>query len=218
MRTESFGATLADSIRILYFLEDLAQEGLLRALLQRVAAEESICSGVLKHDIRSARGGSRVVNEFRKFLRDTADAPPEAHLLVAAIDANCKRRTAKIKELAKCVDDTHPLKEAIVYAVPDPHIERWYLLDQRAFKLAVGLDRAPELPPYKCKRDHYKNALSQALRDGGVSSVLGGAEYAEKIVENVQDLDTLGRQDNSFQAFIQDLRSAFRKQKRERKI
>jgi len=209
---------LAASIRILYFLEDRSQEGLITALVERVAAEESLQPGALEHDIRSARGGSRVVNEFRKFLKDTAEAPPKTHVLIAAIDANCKKRTTRVKELAKCVDDTHPLKGIIVYAIPDPHVERWYLLDQRALKLAAGLPRAPELPQYKCKKGYYKSALSQALRDGGVSSILGGAEYAEKIVENFQDLDTLGRLDESFQAFVQDLRSALRKEKRQQGI
>ena len=66
------------------------------------------------------------------------------------------------------------------------------------------------MPPYKCKKDHYKKVLTQALRESNVSSLLGGVEYAEKIVDNIVDLDLLGRQNAGFHFFVQELKRVFR--------
>ncbi|MFQ6092422.1 MAG: hypothetical protein ACE5OR_07035 [bacterium] len=57
-------------IRVCYFLEDRAHERFLKALVERVAREEGIMAHLLLYDVRSARHGSRVINQFREFLRD----------------------------------------------------------------------------------------------------------------------------------------------------
>jgi hypothetical protein len=64
----------------------------------------------------------------------------------------------------------------LVCAVPDPHIERWYLEDQRALKAVLPGARPPKLS-YRCERGRYKQARRQAIRDAGVEPLLGGAEY-----------------------------------------
>jgi len=48
------------------------------------------------------------------------------------------------------------------------------------------------------------------LRESEVNSLLGGAEYAERIVANIGDLELLGKQNAGFQRFIEDLRRIFR--------
>ncbi|MDI6755449.1 MAG: DUF4276 family protein [Thermodesulfobacteriota bacterium] len=197
---------------ILYFLEDRAQEGFIKALVERVAKEEAIVPGTLIHQVRSARGGYRVIAAFRKFIKDTIKRqPPEADFLIVAIDGNCKGHKERVKELERFIKPTHPFKNKIIYAVPDPHIERWYIIDQRAFKDGVGLNKGPDLPPYKCKKEHYKQVLNRALRESKVNSLLGGVEYAEKIIDNIENLDLLAKQNAGFQNFVEDLRSAFRK-------
>ncbi len=202
-----------DKVRILYFLEDLAQEGFITALLKKVAHEESIATDTLVHDIRSARGGSRIINEFRNFIKDTSKVgATEIDFLVVAIDGNCKGYNERVKELDKYIKSNHPFNGRVVYAVPDPHIERWYLMDQRAFRSGIGLDRAPSLPPYKCKRDYYKQVINQALKESNVNSLLGGAEYAERIVDSIENLESLGRQNAGFQSFLENLRRMFRSQ------
>jgi len=112
------------------------------------------------------------------------------------------------------IKENHPLRDKVVYAVPDPHIERWYLIDQRALKEGIGLDKAPSSLSYECKKgkSHYKQILRQALKDSNISSLLGGPEYAEKIVDNIENLDSLGRQNAGFQSFLEDLRSMLRRQ------
>lgn len=58
----------------------------------------------------------------------------------------------------------------------------------------VGLNKAPDLPSYKCKKAYYKQVLNQALKESNVHSLLGGAEYAERIVDNIENLYSLGKQ------------------------
>lgn len=205
---------MGDKIRICYFLEDRAQEGFIKALVERIAKEESIPTSSLIPDIRSGRGGSRSVKEFKEFIKGSEKTGTEdIAFLVVAIDGNRKGYRDRVKELEKHIKPDHPFKNRVIYAVPDPHIERWYIMDQRAFKDGVKIDKAPALPPHKSKKDYYKQVINRALKDSGVDSLLGGAEYAERIVEKI-NLDLLGKQNAGFQAFIEDLRRTFRELKR----
>ncbi len=46
-----------DEIKILYFLEDRAQEGFIKEFVKRIAHEESVPADCLNHAVRSSRGG-----------------------------------------------------------------------------------------------------------------------------------------------------------------
>ncbi|MCK4763852.1 MAG: hypothetical protein KAW12_16740 [Candidatus Aminicenantes bacterium] len=202
---------MADKIKILYFLEDRAQESFVTALVEKVAEEESLPGGILKHDVRSARGGSRSIKEFMNFISIYEKTGTlDFDLLVVAIDGNCKGHSERKKELEKCITRAYLFEDKVVFAVPDPHIERWYILDQRAFKKGVGIDKAPPLPQYKCERNHYKQLLIQTLKEAGVNSLFGGAEYAERIVEHMENIDILDRANAGFKVFIRELRRKFR--------
>jgi hypothetical protein len=202
-----------DKIKILYFLEDRAQEGFITALVKRIANELEIASNTLVHDIRSARHGSKAITEFRAFIKDTKKGELiHGDFLVVSIDGNCKGHEDRIKQLKKYIKSNHPFNERVVYAVPDPHIERWYLMDQKALKAGIGLDKAPSSPSYECKRgkSHYKQILRKALKDSNISSLFGGPEYAEKIVDHIENLESLSQQNAGFKAFIDDLKRMFR--------
>jgi hypothetical protein len=202
-------------IEILYFLEDRAQEVMITALVERVGAEFSFDENMLHHVVLSGRGGSRELIDFEKFMKDTQQVNASSiDLLIVAIDGNCKGYTKKLRELKKNIGSTHPFKEKVIFAIPDPHIERWYLLDQRAFKEGVGVARAPDLPDYKCDKDYYKNLLLQSLLDSDIKPLLGGTEYAESIVEKIVSLDLLKKRDPGFDNFIEELQSFFRNFKR----
>jgi hypothetical protein len=196
--------------RILYFLEDRAQEGFIKALVNRIAQDIPIPIDSLNHDVRSAQGGSTVIPEFKRFMKDTMQiSSSDVDLLVVAIDGNCKGHNERVRQLEGYVNPLHPLRSKIVYAVPDPHIERWYIMDQRAFKNGVGIDRAPDMPSYKCKKDYYKNLLHRVLAESDVSSLFGGTEYAENIVNKIVSIDSLFTQNAGFQNFIEGLRNFF---------
>jgi len=197
-------------IRICYFLEDRAQEGFIKALVERIITEEGLPREGLIHDIRSARYGSRIIQEFRRFLKDMRRTDePVPDLFVVAVDGNCKGYNERVSQLRKLLKDTDHFKERIVFAVPDPHIERWYLLDQKALKEATGLARAPDMPAYKCKKDYYKQVLRDALRE--LQPLLGGVEFAERIARAMTNLESLGQHDAGFARFISDLREQARK-------
>jgi hypothetical protein len=192
---------------VLYFLEDRAQEGFIKALVNRIVQDLPLPAESLRHDIRSARGGSTVIPEFEKFMKDSIRlSPSDISLLVISIDGNCKGYNNRVRQLKKYINETHPLIDKIAFAIPDPHIERWYILDQRAFKNGVGVDSAPQMPPYKCDKEYYKNLLRQALIDCGINSLFGGSEYAENIVKSIESLESLLHQDNSFKNFVEDVK------------
>ncbi len=198
-------------MRILYFLEDRAQEGFIKALVNRVAQDESIPLNSLNHDVRSARGGSRAITEFGSFMRDTMQtSSSDVDLLIVAIDGNCKGYRDRVRQLEQYIRQNHPFRNKVVYAVPDPHIERWYMMDQRAFKNGVGIDRSPDMPLYKCKKDYYKQLLRKTLVESNVGSLFGGAEYAENIVSSISSLDSLLSQNAGFRNFVDGLRAFFR--------
>jgi hypothetical protein len=201
-----------DKIRVLYYLEDLAQEGFIKSLVKKIASEENISENNLIHNIRSARGGSKSAKAFIEDLKNLIDVtdPTETDLIIVSKDGNCEGHSKRKKDLDDKIEDDNPFKKKIVYAIPDPHIERWYIMDQKAFKSGVGIDKAPDLPPYKCDKNYYLDKLHQVIKRAGISSLLGGAEYAERIVENMEDLYTLGKQDSGFGAFVDDLKKTFR--------
>ncbi|WP_373025845.1 DUF4276 family protein [Thioalkalivibrio sp.] len=189
--------------RIALFVEDYAHQQFLGALIQRLAEE----SGVpIQLDWRNARRGhGAVVKEFKQYLRDVqmqGDEQPD--LIVAATDANCKGlrdRTTALRGVTPQADLN------IVFAVPDPHIERWLLVDSGAFKKVFG--RGCNAPDQKCERARYKKMLIDAIRESGITPSLGGIEYAEDIVKEM-DLGQAARNDASLQRLLEDLNAVFR--------
>lgn len=111
--------------RIALFVEDYAHQQFLGALIQRLAEEIGI---TIRLDWRNARRGhGAVVKEFKQYLRDVqmqGDELPD--LIVAATDANCKGLRERTNALSGVIE-RNDLR--IVFAVPDPHIERWLLVE-----------------------------------------------------------------------------------------
>lgn len=189
--------------RIALFVEDYAHQQFLGALLQRLAEESGVS---IQLDWRSARRGhGAVVKEFKQYLRDVqmqGDERPD--LIVAATDANCKglgERTKALTGVAQQAD------LRIVFAVPDPHIERWLLVDSGAFKKVFG--RGCNAPDQKCERARYKKMLIDAIRESGITPSLGGIEYAEDIVKEM-DLGQAARNDASLQRLLEEFNAVLR--------
>jgi hypothetical protein len=186
------------------FVEDRAHEELLKPLVERVAREENL--GVTVR-VRSARGGrGRALEEFRLYQRLVergATARPD--LVVVGIDGNCATFARKRQEV---VSATKPaFADRVVAACPDPHVERWYLVDPDSFRHVVGY--RPTLGRKKCARDHYKKLLADAVRRAGHPPTLGGIEFAREIAVGI-DWYRAGTTDHSFRAFIDELRDKLR--------
>lgn len=182
------------------FVEDYAHQQVVGALLQRLADERGLA---LALDWRNAVGGrGRVVQELRRYLNDLTTQGGHPDLIVVATDANCmglQRRTRDI--------DTSAVAAPVVLAIPDPHIERWLLLDGAAFKAVFG--KGCDAPDKKCDRGRYKHQLFEAVRATGVVPQLGGVQYADDIVRHM-DIDAAARADASLHRFVEEVRRVFR--------
>ncbi len=181
--------------KIALFVEDFAHQQVIGALIQRFANEHQTHISL---DWRNAmRGHGKVVQELKNYLRDIKkQGEPLPNLIIVAADANCKKRNERIKEL-----NNSNAPAPIVFAIPDPHIERWLLLDSAAFKAAVG--RGCDAPDQKCDRDRYKKRLIEAIHAADIMPSLGGIEFAEDIVQNM-NIERVKEADRSFQRFVDD--------------
>ena len=145
-----------------------------------------------------------VVREFGRYLRDLERQQAAApDLIVVATDANCKGRNERLKEFRGLAAPV-----TTVFAIPDPHIERWLLLDGAAFRRVFG--QGCNAPDLKCDRDKYKRRLIEAIRAAGVAPNIGGLEYAEDIAR-AMNVVRAARADLSFRRFVEDLDAALRR-------
>ncbi len=207
-----FGAWLmSNPVRIDLFAEDRAHEALLVPLIRRIAEEEDMPITI---KIRSARGGEgKVLEELKLYQKILAsvfrESPPD--LLVVAIDGNCVSAAKKRQEIEGRTEEL--FKDRLVAACPDPHIERWYMVDAESFRSVVGA--VPNIGKEKCQRAFYKDALARAIQEAGHPSPLRGSEFAADLVK-AMDLYRAGQEDSSLQGFIDALRSAFKRLKQGR--
>ena len=182
------------------FVEDNARQRVVGALLRRLADESGLS---VRLDWRSAtRGRGRVLHEMRRYLNDLARQGGHPDLIVVATDANCVGLQQRIRDI-----DASGALSPVVLAIPDPHIERWLLLDGGAFKTVFGKGCAA--PDQKCDRGSYKHQLFEAIRATSTVPRLGGVEFAEDIVRHM-DIESAARADASFRRFVDELRRIFR--------
>ncbi len=191
---------------IALFGEDRAHELIVGGLVQRLADD----SGIPVHlNWRNAEGGhGRVAQELRAYLRDLErQGSPMPDLIIIATDANCSGLNTRTKEISDTAESVSDLLPPIILAIPDPHIERWLLLDGAAFSRIFG--RGCDAPEQKCSRHLYKRLLIRAIRNAGITPRLGGIEFAEDIVREM-NLERAKRADHSLQSFLDNLVAQFR--------
>ena len=185
------------------FAEDYGHEQFVVPLVRRLAAEEGI-----RIELRclSVRGGfGRVAKELAEYVRALCQYREHLpDLVIVATDANCQGFANRRKPLQKIVE---PIHDRVIFAVPDPHIERWLLLDPAAFKQVLG--QPCSTPDQKCGRDRYKNYLAQAVAQSGRRPLFGGIEHAEDLV-HAMDLDGLRTRDESLRNLLDELRGRLR--------
>ena len=139
---------------IVLFTEDYGHEEFVTALVERLSRENGIPVKLIPRSVRGGHG--KVVAEFRAYLRDLDHEREELpDLLIVATDANCNGYTKRRREIDEI---NEKFKDFTVYAIPDPHIERWLLLDSSAFKTVLG--KGCDKPDKKCSRDRYKQLIA----------------------------------------------------------
>ena len=185
---------------IALFVEDYAHRQVIGALVQRIAEE---CEIAIHLDWRNAvRGHGKVIAELNDYMRDLKrQGGPWPDLIVVATDANCKGINERTREIGGR-DEPAPM----ILAIPDPHIERWLLLDGAAFKTVFG--KGCDAPDQKCDRNRYKQRLIEAIHATGTIPILGGIEYAEDIVQQI-NINRVTQVDRSFRRFVEELRDTF---------
>jgi hypothetical protein len=142
--------------------------------------------------------------DFKRFLHDAQKAM-ETDLTVICIDGNCVGYNEKRRQLQGECDKAHFAKP-VVFAIPDPHIEHWYLLDQTALRQALGDKKLTiQAPKDKCERDLYKRLLEEACDRAEIPTTQGGTEFGPAIVAHL-NLMQMARSQPAFKAFYEDAR------------
>lgn len=192
---------------VIFFLEDAAQEALIPPLVDRLIAEEGKNQGDYTLRILSARGGGSI-RAYKDFMKQAKKRPSlSADVLIVGSDGNCngfaKRRSQLLQASAKA---PYPL---VIPAIPDPHIERWYLLDSQALANAANVPVQAVPPNAKCDKGHYKKLLRDAFARQNLFPPLGGAEYGP-LVAKTMDLYVAGTLDHALRDFVDQVRSWLR--------
>lgn len=193
-------------IKIYLFVEDTAHEIIVRSLFRRLSAAEGVRVS-FSVAIQGGHGGVITgIKGFQSALKKGAIPAGTPDLLVVLIDANCHDFQERVRETAGVIDSSvFPFS---VIGCPNPHIEKWLLLDQHALNNVFGVSL--NIPLQKCERDFYKNELRKIIQHAGWPITQGGIEYSQDIIEEV-DFVRAGRNDSSFGNFISDLKSAFKR-------
>ncbi len=189
------------------FVEDSGHEVLLKALVQRLADQYEIAVKIRDYSVRGGHG--KVLTELQQYQRDlqrSQESLPD--LIIVGTDTNCKGFLECKKEIDRAI--TH-FSNWVICAIPDPHIERWLLLDSAAFKAVLG--KGCVMPDQKCERGRYKQLLLASIRDAGVTPVLGGIEHAEDLVK-AMDLQRMEQTDDSLGRLLKALHDKFKEWKR----
>ena len=193
-------------IYVLYFLEDRAHENFITALVERIAQEMGVS---VKHDVRSAVGGNKVIGELKKFIGDFTNNSQNADIFIIARDSDCKNYSERVEEIKRIFENVNPeLLEKAVFCIPDPHIERWYMEDFEALRKVLNKNISIDKPKYDCEKNYYKNKLRNIFRE--VGSVIGGVEYGDEIVSEI-DIYLLEKANANFGKFVRDLKSLLKK-------
>lgn len=182
--------------------EDAMHESFLTALTVRMSRELGLDIRLAALNSKGGLGSAK--SAFKLYLRRFNKGLEEYHDgLVVAADCNCKGVNDRLAEF-RGIEERLPTGILICYALPDPHIERWFLLDPTAFERVFG--SRCTLPRYKCERDYYKMLVSREIRTAGINPILSGNEWVTDIVE-ASDLEAWRVRGDELGRFVGDLHS-----------
>ncbi len=191
---------------VFLFGEDSAHEQVVGSILRCLANKLQV---QIQLKVRSATGGhGRVFSALSSFVRDIGDAPVSLPcLVVVAIDANCLGFNQRKQQIDEHCQKLSRRSLPVAHAIPDPHVERWLLVDSAAFKAVLGV--GCDAPDQKCQRGRYKRLLREAIQKAGINPSLGGIEYAADIVAEM-DFTHVPHTDESLAKFIASVTQQFR--------
>ena len=184
------------------FVEDEAHEDFLTALVQRLADTYQVEVHLLPYSVRGGRG--KVINALKRYQQELQLNQEELpHLIIVGIDGNCMRPPAREREINQALSG---FADFAICAIPDPHIERWLLLDTEAFKTVFGSGCLT--PDRKCERDRYKRLLMNAIYEVGANPTLAGTRHVADLV-NAMNFQRLARRQDSLGRLFKALQQQF---------
>lgn len=191
-------------INIGLFVEDDAHERFIKRFIKRFAEKYNVTYAI---SMRMVTGGyGAVIQELDSYVRDLNRMHTSYFdTIIIVKDANCSRWQDMRRKILRKFTQFNT-----IFAIPEPHIERWYLIDPSAIKKVIG--QGYTTPSGKCgknTRDYYKQELYHAINQVGINPPLGGIEYAEDIVDNI-DLDRVDWEDQSFSKFLNEMNNYFK--------
>lgn len=185
------------------FVEDQAHEVFLVAILQRFSSKYNVA---VKQKSINARGGrGKVISELKQYQNDlqrNKETLPD--LIIVGTDSNCKGFREREKEINRNITD---IEELVISMIPEPHIERWFLIDPDSFKAVFG--KGCPTPDQKCERDRYKDMFLEAITEVGVIPLLGGIEHINDLVKEM-NLQRMKNNDKSIRRFLNSLNRRFK--------
>ena len=186
------------------FVEDQAHEDFLIALTQRLAGEYSVKINIKAYSVRGGHG--RVIRELKQYQRNLQRAREHLpDLIIVGTDGNCKKPPAREREINLVISDD--FAHLVISAIPDPHIERWLLLDSAAFRKVFG--KGCPTPDQKCERDRYKRLLLNAIYEAGIDPSSADFEYMADLVSEMS-LQRMEQTDSSIGRLLEALQRRFR--------
>ncbi len=185
------------------FVEDVAHEDFLTALIQRLADAYNVEISIKPSSVRGGHG--TVITELKQYLRDLQHYKEDLpDLVIVGTDSNCKGLSERETAINQVTSD---LTGIVISMIPEPHIERWLLLDSEAFKTVFG--RGCPAPDQKCERGRYKNMLLNAIYQATMTPPIDGIERVEELVY-AMDLQRVEQNDRSIRKFLTALQRQFR--------
>lgn len=186
------------------FVEDQAHELFILTLTQRLADMHQVKINLTLYNVRGGRG--KVLRALKKYQRDLQDNREDLpDLIIVGIDGNCKKPPEREKEINLVI--SADFAHLVISAIPDPHIERWLLLDSAAFRTVFG--RGCQTPDQKCERDRYKRLLLNAIHEAGIDASSTDIEYMADLVREM-NLQRMEQTDSSIGRLLEALQRRFR--------
>ena len=184
------------------FVEDEAHEDFLTALVQRFADTYQTEVHLWPYSVRGGRG--KVIKALKKYQQELRHNKAELpHLIIVGIDGNCKRPPAREREINQALPG---FTDFVISAIPEPHIERWLLLDAEAFKTVFG--KGCPAPDKKCERERYKRFLLNAISEAGANPNLSRTQHVANLV-NAMNLQHIARRTDSLGQLLKALQNQF---------
>ena len=186
------------------FVEDQAHQDFLTILTQRLADEHNVKINIKAYSVRGGHG--RVIKELRQYQRNLQrhrENLPD--LIIVGTDGNCQKPPAREMEINQVISDD--FAHLVISAIPDPHIERWLLLDSAAFRKVFG--KGCPTPDQKCERDRYKRFLLNAIYEAGIDPSSSDLEYMADLVREM-NLQRMEQTDSSIGRLLTALQRKFK--------